>query len=199
LELTRATDRPIAVAGVGRCLADEMGSSVAFGVFTNLGYLHRSLMWRRAGDELLYWIENTTPRVPTWSWMAFMGPIDYLDVTSTEIQWNPDICLSASREEPVELTAPVTTFADEMLRDPSLLILDYRRTADVGNLKCVVVGKGLSLSPSPGNQHDEAYYVLVVSPVSTIGTCTEYERLGVATLRKTHLALEVGTEQARII
>lgn len=197
LELTRATDRPIAVAGVERRLADEMGSSVTFGVFTSFEYLHRSLLWRRAGD-VLHWIEKNTPRVPTWSWMSFIGPIDYVEITSTEMEWNRDICLSTT-EEPAELMAPITTFAAKMLRNPSLLILDYRLTADVENLKCVVIGKELSLSPSPGNQDDEVCYVLVVSPVQTCGTCIQYERLGVATLHKTHLALEHGTERARII
>jgi len=123
-----------------------------------------------------------------------MGPIDYLDITSAEIEWTPGICLSTTEEE-ATITAPVTTFTAEMLQNPGLLILDYRPRADGENLKCVVVGKGLS-----GNPDDEVYYVLVVLPSQTAnGVGSEYERLGVATLRKAHLALDSGTEQARII
>jgi len=193
LELTHAPDRHIAAAGISHRLAEEMGSSVAFGVFTGFEYLHRSLLWRRAGDVFLHWIRNNTSSVPTWSWMSFIGPIDYLDITSTDIEWNPDICLSTT-EDAATITAPVTAFTAEMLQDPDLLVLDYRPRADGENLKCVIVGKG-----AVGNQDDEVYYVLVVLPAQTSSTGAEYERLGVATLRKTHLALENGKERARII
>ncbi|KAK5658652.1 hypothetical protein OQA88_2048 [Cercophora sp. LCS_1] len=195
LELTRATDRQIAVAGVSHRLAEGMTSSVAFGVFTEFEYLHRSLLWRRAGHVFLHWIRNNTPKVPTWSWMAFMGPIDYVDITSTEIEWNPDIHLSIT-EETATITAPVTAFTARMLQTPDLLILDYRPRVDGEDLKCVVVGK----QPS-GNPDDDVYYVLVVLVAHSGGggTGTEYERLGVATLRSSHLALNSGTERARII
>ncbi|KAK0750666.1 heterokaryon incompatibility protein-domain-containing protein [Schizothecium vesticola] len=194
LELTRATDRQIAVAGVSQRLAEGMTSLVAFGVFTKFKYLHRSLLWRRAGHVFLHWIRNNTPKVPTWSWMAFMGAIDYVDCTSTEMEWNPHIRLSIA-EETATITAPVTTFAAKMLQTPDLLILDYRPRADGEDLKCVIVGK----EPS-GNPDDAVYYVLVVlAAQGGSGTGTEYERLGVAALRSTHLALDSGTERARII
>ncbi|KLU91499.1 hypothetical protein MAPG_10017 [Magnaporthiopsis poae ATCC 64411] len=208
LELTHATDRPNAIAGVERRLAQEMGSRVTFGVFDRVEYeyLHRSLLWRRAGDSLLQWI-NYPPRrhvVPTWSWMAHMGPIDYVHVAPpNKVEWNRDISLkiTTSTAGPVELTAPVTAFTDEMLFNQHLLVLDTCRMADVRNLKCIVVGKELP-SPSESQQlrGDEAYYILVVSPAAqTNDASIQYQRLGVATVHKAHLALDRGTERAHII
>lgn len=201
LELTRATDRPVAVAGVARRLANEIGSPVAFGIFANFEWLHRSLLWQRAGDTPLQCINNQCLHVPTWSWMAYTGPIDYVTVSATEVEWNREISLLATTSTGrVELTAPITSFTAEMSRNPNLLVLDACGMANIQNLRCIVVGKALSRSSrSQGEDDMEAYHVIVVSPAQTGTPCIEYERLGIATVYQTHLALERQRERACII
>ena len=204
LELTYDYDRPSAIAGLERRLAEEMASQVAFGVFANrdFGCLHRSLLWRRSDGSRLEWIKNPHVRVPTWSWMAYTGAIDYLNPPSTGVEWDRDIALETTTAGPAkltaELTAPITAFAAEMTRNPSLLIMDTWTTVDFRSLKCVVVGR--EPQSLPGSQmEDEAYHILVVSLVQQNAACPEYERVGVATVQKAHLALEYRSEPARII
>lgn len=201
LELTRATDRPVAVAGVARRLAAEIESPVAFGIFARFEWLHRSLLWQRAGDAPLRYINNQCPQVPTWSWMAYAGPIDYVTVSAAaEVDWNSEISLTTSSTGRDELRAPVTSFTAEMSRSPNLLVLDTCGMANVQNLKCVVVGKALSRSSRcRGEDDEEAYHVIVVSPAQTGTPRIEYERLGIATVYQAHLALDGQTERACII
>ncbi|KAL8299223.1 hypothetical protein RB593_009210 [Gaeumannomyces tritici] len=209
LELTRPTDRPIAIAGVQKRLAKEMDTLVASGIFTKSEYLHRSLLWRRAGDLPLQWIHNMSPPVPTWSWMAYMGAIDYLETASAQIDWNSDISLSLKTDtssssktdtDTAELTAPVIAFKAET--PPSLrpLIMDNGRPADVQKLKCVVVAKGWSLS-SGHSGDNEVYYVLLVLPMQTTGERPQYQRLGVGTVSRANLELECiqGRERVCIV
>ncbi|KAK3349549.1 heterokaryon incompatibility protein-domain-containing protein [Lasiosphaeria hispida] len=196
LELTYATDRPRAIAGIERRLASVMGSSVAFGVFSGSGCLHHSLLWRRVGDTLLQQINSSTFFVPTWSWMAFDGAIDYLDVAPAGVIWNTHISfVSSMAEVHTELGVPVVAFnLDNMSRDLELLILDGQHTADVRNLGCVIVGR----RELPQGQEDE-YYILVVSPAPAGRTNIEYQRLGVAIVQKVHIAIEWGSWHGRLI
>jgi hypothetical protein len=118
-------------------------------------------------------------------------------VSATEVEWNTEISLNTSPGR-VGLTAPVTAFTAEMLRNSDALVLDACDMADVRKLKCIVVGKALSLS-SQSHGEEKAYYVLVVSPAQTGAACIGYERLGIATVYKTHLALDRGSERACVI
>jgi len=197
LELTYDYDRPTAIAGLECRLAKEMASPVAFGVFANFGCLHRSLLWRRADSSPLQWIKNPHAQVPTWSWMAYTGSIDYLDPPSTGVEWGRDIALETTAK-PAKLTAPITAFTAEMMRKQSVLIMDNWTTADFQSLKCVVVGRELPSLPET-QMEDEAYHILVVSLLQPKAACPEYERVGVATVQRAHLALECGSEPGRII
>ncbi|EJT72146.1 hypothetical protein GGTG_09013 [Gaeumannomyces tritici R3-111a-1] len=176
LELSRHTDRPVAIAGVQQRLAKEMGTPVAFGIFAKPEYLHRSLLWCRAGDLPLQWIHDvsprvpSSPRVPTWSWMAYMGAIDYLKTASAQIDWNPDTSLSFKtgiNTNTAELTAPVVAFKAET--PPSLLplVMDNARPANVQELKCIV---------TTGEQ--------------TTGELARYQRFGVGTVYGANLELK---------
>ena len=181
-----------------------MASQVAFGVFANRnsGCLHRSLLWWRAENSRLEWIKNPHVRVPTWSWMAYTGAIDYLNPPTTEVEWGRDIALQAAAAGPARLTAklvaPITAFSAVMTRNPSLLIMDTWATVDFRTLKCIVVGREPQ-SLSESQIEDEAYHILIVSLVEQNAACPEYERVSVATVLTAHLALECQSEPARII
>lgn len=197
LEFTYDRDRPAAIAGLERRLAKEMASPFAFGVFANVGYLHRSLLWRRTDNSHLQWIKNPPVPVPTWSWMAYTGPISYLDPPSTGVEWNRDIALENTTEQ-AKLTAPITEFTAEMIQRQSLLTMDSWTTVDFQSLKCVVVGRDPPSLPE-SRMEDETYYILVVSQVQPLTAQLEYERVGVAIVQREHLALEQGSESGCII
>jgi len=194
LALTFPTDRPVAVAGVESRLAATLQSSVAFGVFGAHFYLHRSLLWRRSDEDTLLKPINVT--VPSWSWMAYDGAIEYLDIAPGKVDWNTEINLNTCNQ----LSAPVMDFAvGEMLRDLHRLVFDCRRTAHVRDLKCVVVGRQLLSSRSREDEETRMHYILVVSPVYKEGSCVGYERLGVASVRKAHIAMDDGYVRASLL
>ena len=200
LELTQPSDRSVAIAGIERRLASALQCPVAFGVFGSGTHLHRSLLWRRAGRTLLRRIDDDSDHVPTWSWTAFDGPIDYLalpDAPTTE--WDPSISLHLPGEgRPVDLSVPVLELVTEhIMRDSDCLILDCQRTIDVRTLRCVVVAKQ---SPPKSNQGaDETYHILVVVPTQAAEPHHQYKRVGIASVRKEHVALQLGSVQARLV
>lgn len=63
-----------------------------YGVFDDKSssLLPRSLLWRRTDPEQgLKPLRRILPegQLPSWSWMAYDGPIDYLDVPFGEVDW----------------------------------------------------------------------------------------------------------------
>jgi hypothetical protein len=94
LGFTRWEDRPVAIAGLEKRLQKAFNTKGRYGIFddgnkTDGSLFHRSLLWRRAwevdekgdGDPL---VAITFPaaknfHVPSWSWMAYKGGIDYTD------------------------------------------------------------------------------------------------------------------------
>lgn len=201
LELTKETDKPTAISGMGHRLADALQSDYSFGVFTSPGHLHRSLLWRRAGPTLLRRIDENCLEVPTWSWTSIHGAIDYLQVESKEVQWNPKISLKPTTQigrAAWELTAPVRDFAiDNIWNEQNVLVLDRQHTANIRELKCAVIGES---APSSHQEQDNICYVLVISKVKTAEGVTEYKRDGIACIRKAHLAVGGGErERCRLI
>ncbi|KAK4212327.1 hypothetical protein QBC37DRAFT_483945 [Rhypophila decipiens] len=119
LGLTRDHDRPVAIAGLQSRLLKAFGTEGGFGIFDEgpflRGHLGRSLLWVRGDDvEALEEIDfpvtlgtitlssraqddnASTSRdlpgpPPSWSWMAYNGGIDYLDLEFDGIDWEGGI------------------------------------------------------------------------------------------------------------
>ncbi|KAK4216809.1 hypothetical protein QBC37DRAFT_438577 [Rhypophila decipiens] len=110
LELTNAYDRPTAIGGLQDRLLKALNVKGGFGVFDQgqkrKGLLRRSLLWVRCTsplpcstcgdldmaldpDELasLEKIEFTSQKVPSWSWMAVQGAIDYVSPDFNGVEW----------------------------------------------------------------------------------------------------------------
>ena len=93
LAFTNASDRPVAVGGIQNCLLKAFDTQGGYGIFGQddedsnrksrlgqRGLLRRSLLWYRPPNK-----EPLTPirfppdqEVPSWSWMAYVGEIDFL-------------------------------------------------------------------------------------------------------------------------
>ncbi|KAF7559255.1 hypothetical protein G7046_g4897 [Stylonectria norvegica] len=101
LNFTHWEDRAVALNGLEQRLIRGFNCRGGFGILddstrwgpSHRSLLHRSLLWHRAvdGDSLR---EIPFPphrqKVPTWSWMAFKGAIDYLSVPFDAVDWEED-------------------------------------------------------------------------------------------------------------
>lgn len=101
LTLTDLRARPIAIAGLEKRLVRSLGGHGGYGVIDDdedPGPLRRSLLWCRGTDETSLQkisfqprgqqhLADEEPPVPSWSWMAHQGKIDYLYLYSGIMEW----------------------------------------------------------------------------------------------------------------
>jgi hypothetical protein len=128
--------------------------------------------------------------VPSWSWMAYEGGIDYMDAPGGRVDWAEDVIspftvLDASGSSSVTthttIRAPVHDFIDTKNTD---LILDEPSQNSRRPLKCVVIGR----SKFSTTKNRSSCYVLVVQAAASKET-DRYERVGVALLKQDRVAL----------
>lgn len=212
LGLSYDADRPVAIAGIEKHLISSFDVRGGFGVLDDgaRGLLWRSLLWQRAQDEPrgLRRIEFESLKAgavgiippPSWSWMAYTGPISYLDLPFNEVDWEEhDIssrwlsgtgnswsysgdCLTC----PLELTVHGRPFDLQAARssDRARIVLDDPdRIDELGPfLKCVVLGK--SRGQEKESRDAKTHYVLLVTPTATQDGDVSpiYNRVGVGYL-----------------
>ncbi len=87
--LTVLTDKSVAISGLESRLERTFDTEGSYGIFQC--YLHRSILCQRSGDKM----ERTAPppglskwKVPSWSWMAYKGGINYMDISFNEVEWS---------------------------------------------------------------------------------------------------------------
>lgn len=204
--LSRVTDRPIAIAGLEKRLISSFNARGAFGILDDghPGMRLRTLAWQRAQDALQKidfgnsrWID----RPPSWSWMAYQGAIDYLDLPFNQLEWEEDDIhwqWSNSAEKawsggfasdyskcPLTLTVHTRAFDVQKARisnGASIILDDPSRMDELElELKCVVLGR-----LQPGDQMMESresrtHYTLLVTPMEQQerDTSPVYNRVGV--------------------
>ncbi|KAI0188937.1 hypothetical protein EV127DRAFT_409181 [Xylaria flabelliformis] len=205
LKFSQITDRRLGIAGLEQRLIKDFKVDGGFGVFQappgrakDQGYFGRSLLWKR-GEDMLTMIDYSKARppasVPSWSWMAYKGGIDYMEdpllpfnevvwetkeikspwnVTHSSQSWHTGI-----RGQSTELRGTARSFSctknhKDIWYDRELkcCILETGKS----HVRCVVVGNamkdvaGLAIKTS---------YVLLVHPKLD----GAYERVGVAALK----------------
>ncbi|KAK5657551.1 hypothetical protein OQA88_3124 [Cercophora sp. LCS_1] len=219
LGITVPTDRALAIAGMEERLAGVLKTRVSYGVFER--YLHRGLLWQRrrrrrrrssgGGDgdgdvtrtktsgKIAY--PEDRP-VPSWSWMAYEGEIQYLEIDTDLIEWDRDLRLAEdgralrmrarhfSRSCRVERddsrdasSRSYLVFADEK---DGLGWIRFDRKPRVRNslreYRCVVVGRERTrYRPGWLARSREGWdcYVLVVTPVELGSAQRAFERVAV--------------------
>ncbi|KAK1445830.1 tryptophanyl-tRNA synthetase [Colletotrichum melonis] len=91
LQFSRNEDRPFGIAGLEKRLIQSFKTHGGYGVIDDGGgLLRRSLLWQRGSDSTLDRIIFPAERdleVPTWSWMAYKGGIDYLEPPFDGVDW----------------------------------------------------------------------------------------------------------------
>ncbi|KAF4494301.1 HET-domain containing protein [Fusarium agapanthi] len=101
LALTRPSDRPWAINGLQERIVSALKIQGQFGVFfedrpggRRRGLLRRSLLWRRSEsvaslDRISFVSGPSALMVPSWSWMAYSGRIDYISAEFGGTEWEP--------------------------------------------------------------------------------------------------------------
>jgi hypothetical protein len=178
-------NRSVALEGLERRLISVYETRGRYGALHN-DFLHRSLLWERDGPQALRRITfKAGKNVPSWSWMAVMGPIKYVDAPFNGVNWNKEI-KSPFRTGPVMEDDVLTQHVgdleavaiDIMPDETTQLIFDREEEGRaIKNLKCVLVGSG-----KQDQQWGSKYFVLLVAPINSKQDCTDYERVGVAVM-----------------
>lgn len=205
--LTRDTDRPIAIAGLEKRLITSFHVSGGFGIFdgAEFGPLRRSLLWRRAADvgrlEMIDFQKvnstaSSVPPPPTWSWMAYKGAIQYLDVPFGGVEWEENEIRSPWSGRP---TGTWTYSGDRSNRRPGLTVIARSFDAQAAHkirdaiilddpsswaslvsiTKCVILGRLKTEDAKP--RKEAVYYVLLVAPADSnaLQGMAAYRRVGV--------------------
>ncbi|KAI1756781.1 heterokaryon incompatibility protein-domain-containing protein [Xylaria castorea] len=207
MALTVPSDRPFAIKGLESRLVHTFGGTGRYGVLQI--YLHRCLLWMRSRAPLKPITSFPGEIIPSWSWMAYEGGIQYIDAPGSDVHWMNDITwlpATADLEEmntpslnsqsdldtdmSRELKAPVWSLIDPQDED---ITLDDERLLNPQASKCVVIG----VSKRPADEGSKLYYVLIVTPVY-IEDDIVWKRLGVGIMKRRYIALEGSRLMARI-
>ncbi|KAL0261311.1 hypothetical protein SLS55_005008 [Diplodia seriata] len=192
LALSVSTDRPVAIAGLEIRLIRALGVHGGFGIFDSHrpgldSYLGRSLLWTRGpGVESMVRIDfRLGSEVPSWSWMAYEGAIDYLNIPFNEVAWEKDQLKSpwdqklsqqsswhtADRGAKAKLTAQARAFSESADGE---IVYDLGGRPVGQELKCVVIGS----SKLETTTEQKTHYVLIIGKRGG----NDWERVGAGVL-----------------
>ena len=224
LDFTRYEDRPIAIAGLEKRLQKAFGTKGRFGIFDDGdlpddGLFHRSLLWQRGteeGDDTTLLPIDFPPerniKVPSWSWMAYKGGIDYTDPPFQSAEWETKELIppwtrggevrtdSAPQDGEIALLATVRDFTVAGRRQDEVdLTYDTGRTtaSDGKRAQCIIVAK----AREGKMDRDRRHYVLLVTPTQKATGRGEklYERVGAGFMLGKYITLEGPGIVAKII
>ena len=198
--LSERTDRAVAISGLETRIANVLRSENRYGIFKD--YLHRNLLWQRSDDQKTKRIEYQTQTVPSWSWMAYDGSIQFMDIPFGEADWNDNLRFDKKHKYALfnkkgkhALITDIGGFRNCSLEQKA--ILDSSKTKrgwiqydidggeDLHSERCVVVGR--KSDEDDEDEHglkNKEYYILVVRPTSRDG---EYERAGVGLIQSDYV------------
>lgn len=75
-QLSKENDRAVALSGLAFRIAEALHCQERYGIFDL--YLHRSLLWRRSDASMTH-INYKPNEMPSWSWMAYTGGIEFIE------------------------------------------------------------------------------------------------------------------------
>ncbi|KAK4170663.1 heterokaryon incompatibility protein-domain-containing protein [Triangularia setosa] len=204
LNFTRLTDRPVAIAGLEQRMINDLKAKGGYGIFHDArSLLPRSLLWRRGAEEAkLNRVDFSQAKqtegknLPSWSWMAYDGAIDYLDLPLGGVDWRNDAVLDpfsspdSADQGPANETAVLKVMTRPFVLEP---IGEPWESVDVvldaGNAqgdveweqwKAVVVGARRIAKGENVPMELRTHYLLIITALSEDdGQNTVYRRIGV--------------------
>jgi hypothetical protein len=212
-------DRPFGIAGLEARLRKAYQMPIGYGIFDDGpdgGFFHRSLLWCLAEGEKpmtsITFERKPNTSVPSWSWMAYQGAIDYLEPAFQGVDWETrDIrppwtgggdgarAETNYNYDEVDLQAMVRDYnlARRSRLDDAKLIYDSETNrSDRQSPQCVIVAKAKQGRSESVKKH----YVLVVAAAggSTTGGYKIYTRIGVGYMPGKFIALDAPGIPAKI-
>lgn len=185
LGFSKPHDRPVAIEGLQQRLIETISVHGEFGVIEdpqNPGWFRRSLLWCR-GSTGLSRIEfpdkGAAFKVPSWSWMAFDGGIDYHSPDFGNYDWEPIASpWSSTSNSSCEnaLVAKAWNFDLEAGLGESEVFYDDTRALYSSRGICVILGK----ASGKWVQETRRHWALIIKSVMFQG-CTKFptfERIG---------------------
>lgn len=185
LGFTRWEDRPVAIAGLEKRLQRAFNTKGRYGIFDDGkklggGLFHRSLLWRREwkaaeskdGEPLvaIAFPAGKDFHVPSWSWMAYRGGIDYTDPPFKSAIWETRELIPPwtrggyqhpDTNEDVAIAAVARDF-NLKGRDPEEVKIAYdtEKSSEGQRVQCVIIAR----SDVARSDQDRRYYVLLIIP-----------------------------------
>ncbi|KAF2197334.1 HET-domain-containing protein [Delitschia confertaspora ATCC 74209] len=195
--LTVLTDRHVAISGLEGRIRDALKCQSRYGIFQK--YLHRNLLWKASDSkvkEILY-----DYHVPSWSWMAYSGGIQFIDIPFNRVDWIDNLRFDEECTHTIITNVWIFQHCTMKLHGAQYTVLDFdgnqrgwvqydiEDSEELDKERCVVVGRRDSIknrNPIENNDDDgiEKYYILVVRPT---GMETEYKRVGVGLVQIEYL------------
>jgi hypothetical protein len=203
LAFSKQQDRSVGIAGMEKRLVRTFNSKGGYGVFE--AYLERGLLWQRPhGGTLTRIAYDDDIHVPSWSWMAYIGPIEYLKLRFDDTDWTDEF---KTPFKPGTMNwskrywgANETGAATDLLVKPRKMDLPdlaelYKRIwldepaePDMSILRCVVIGK--QRLKDGQKAQGQTHYVLVIKPTVPDFPAQGYMRAGVGYLLPEHISAE---------
>ena len=198
----------MAIDGLQRRLLRTMKCKGGLGIIDEVepkGLLRRSLLWRRGDDmgsrsltRIQFPIDRAISAVPSWSWMAYEGGIDYLDLEFGRVDWEElasPWSPAAETDFGTDNRGPSMTLTAEAWRyeyDPTKynphaeiqvegrLFFDDPKNSDPPEHICIVLG----IEKGTKAKEDKLHYLIVVEATVTLDRDGKkvYERVGVGYL-----------------
>ena len=148
--------RCVAISGLEARIARAIGCESRYGIFQR--YLHRNLLWQRSDGKKTKRIGYETSIVPSWSWMAYDGGIQFIDIPFSDVDWIENLRFNGKHKHALVTDVGVGVFRNCSLEptDTSYAILDSRKververgwiqydikaSGDLHDERCVVVGR----------------------------------------------------------
>jgi hypothetical protein len=184
--LTEPTDRRVAATGLEARIAGALHCNSKYGIFEK--HLHRNLLWQTSDKQTERIAYTNNQEVPSWSWMACGGGIEFMEVAIGTVSWVKALAFDVERDS-AALIADVGKFRHYTIepKGDRHIILDISTNNEAGWIRydiesgaegsenhCVVVGR------TENYRVAQRYYILVVVPTGKDG---EYRRVGVGKVR----------------
>jgi hypothetical protein len=200
--LTEKTDRSTAISGLENRIAQAKKCETRFGIFQS--FLHRSLLWQRPEERNTDRIGYKTQIVPSWSWMAYNGSIQFMDIAFGKVEWvrslrfnkrnryrwfnkkwKPALVtdISSFRNCSVKQSESGCTILDSGGAERGGIQYDVETHERLDFERCVVVGRDWGYFQS--DAEERKYYILVVR---STGMENEYTRVGAGWIRGDYVA-----------
>ncbi|KAH9876710.1 hypothetical protein J1614_003842 [Plenodomus biglobosus] len=195
LEFSHPEDRPIAIDGLMHRLTTAFKTHSLAGLFQ--AFWGRCLLWKRAGKKPLRKIPqgpHTKRMPPSWSWMAYEGPISFFDPVGGQVDWNDGhdgVSLpfhnraqsswlkTSNRSESNALRAHVFGLSPALgnaREEEAFASFDSAEVVPFASVKCFVVGAENQVTLE---QDLRKHFVVLVRKSESLNQFVSYERVGV--------------------